>query len=491
MRVRTDTALTTGVLAGVGLLNISPIEDLDLWWLLRTGRYMVETRSFPTTDPFSATAQGAEWINHAWGFELVLYGVYSLGGTTGLILLQALFAVATFGLLYRVLRAEGVGRGWILAVIALGAMATRGFWSPRPQLVTYLFLALFWGVLREHRDGRGNRLAWLPLVTLVWANLHGGFILGPALIALCLAAGLAEQAFPGAGGLPDWRRPRHLALALVGCVAAALANPFHYRALLFPFQVLGDELARGFITEWASPPFQHPQVLLIEGLLFLALLLLLRTPGPVRWGDLAVLVAFVHLALQAVRNIPLLVILLIPILGRLLAESAPGGLPLLLALRDRMRQRLVVTGAAVVAAAALPVVAWWSLPLQDLRELLPRLGVGANYPSGAVEFLKRERPAGPLFNDYGWGGYLIWHLYPDYRVSIDGRIAVYGPQRLREHIEIGNLHSRWRQTLDRLGYGLLLIRAGSPLAVVLKASPDWEVLYEDRVAVVLGKRGRP
>ena len=488
MRSRAGAAVTMAVLAGAGLLMVTPVEDLDVWWLLRTGQYMVETRAFPTTDPFSGTAQGAEWINHAWGFELLLYGVYRLAGTAGLVLLPALIAVGTFALLYRFLRREGVGRGWALVMIALAAMATRGFWSPRPQLVTYLFLVLFWGILREDRPGRPDRLAWLPLLTFVWANLHGGFILGPALIGLTLAAELLERAFGTQGPVPEGRRLGRLALTLAGCGLAALTNPFHYRAVLFPFQVLGDRLARSFITEWASPPFRHPQVLLLEGLLFLLLVLLLRSPRPARWRDLAALVVFIHLTLQAIRNIPLLVIVLTPILGPLLAESAPGWVPVLLAARAWARRRLAV---AVAAAAVVPVVAWWSLPLGSLGEFVPRLGVAPTFPSGAVEFVKRERPPGHLFNDYGWGGYLIWHLYPDYRVSIDGRVAVYGPRRLAEHVEIDGLHPRWRQTLDRLGFGLVFIRARSPLAVVLRASPDWEVLYEDRIAAVFGRRGRP
>jgi len=487
MENRIGAALTLAVLTGIGLLMISPVEDLDVWWLLRTGQYMVETRSFPTTDPFSATAQGAEWLNHAWGFELLLYGVYRLAGTTGLIITPALFAVGTFALLYRLLRWEGLGRGWALALIALGAMATRGFWSPRPQLVTYLFLTLFWGLLREDRPGRPARLAWLPLLTFVWVNLHGGFIIGPALIGLTLAAELFERAFRTQETVPDGRRLGRLTVTLAGCGLAALVNPFHYHALLFPFQVMGDRLARAFITEWASPPFQHPQVMLLEGLLLLTLVLLLWTPRPARWRDLAALVVFVHLTLLAIRNVPLLVIVLLPLLGRVLADTAPRWTPALIAARDWVRRRLAI---AVAAAVAVPVVAWWSLPLGALGEFVPGLGVAPTFPSGAVEFLKRERPPGPLFNDYGWGGYLIWHLYPDYRVSIDGRVAVYGPRLLAEHVEIHNLHPRWRQTLDRLGFGLVFIRARSPLATVLRAAPDWEVLYEDRIAVILGRRGR-
>ena len=452
-------ACTTLALSGIGLLMASPINDPDLWWLLRGGRYMVETRSFPTTDPFSASAAGALWVNHAWGFELLLYGVYRVAGVTGLIGMQVLFAVATFGLLYRLLRREGVGQGWAWLVIGLGAVATRGFWSPRPQLVTYLCLAVLWAVLRGYRDGRTDHLLWLPPLTLVWANLHGGFMLSPALIALCLVVEVAALAFRGAAPTLGGQRLPRLAVIGVGCVAATFVTPFHYRAVLFPFQVMGDRLAKSMIIEWASPPFRHPQAMVLEGLVLATLVLLLLTPRPAAFSDLAVLVVFVHLAFQSRRNVPLLVILLTPILGRLLAESFAGRVA------DRavpgwLRQR---GGAVALAAALLPVVVWAAWPLRPLRELVPRMGIAEVFPAQAVEFLKHEPRAGALFNDYDWGGYLIWHLFPQYRVWIDGRAAVYGPRLLSEHAEVDEVRPRWRQALDRSGVGLALIRARSTL----------------------------
>src|SRR5262245_56378949 len=186
-------AATAAVLIGIGLVMLYPIDDLDVWWLLRSGAYMVETRSFPTVDPFSGPAQGAPWVNHAWAFELVLYGVHRLAGTTGLIVLQALFAVATFAVLLGLLRREGASRGWALVVVAAGAAASRVCWAPRPQLVTYLGLALFWAILRDWRDGRASRLWWLPLITIVWANFHGGYMVGPVLIALVLVGELVDR----------------------------------------------------------------------------------------------------------------------------------------------------------------------------------------------------------------------------------------------------------------------------------------------------------
>lgn len=484
-------ACTALVLGGIGLFMVSPIVDPDLWWLLRAGRYILETRSLPTTDPFSATAAGAEWVNHAWGFELILYGVYRAAGTTGLIALQAAFAVATFALLYGLLRRERVGRGWALVAIVLGAVATRGFWAPRPQLVTYLLLALFWAILREYREGRGDHLAWLIPAMLVWVNLHGGFAVGPALIALVLVGEVLQRAFRGDGAALGRRQLARLGLVGLACGLAALANPFHYRAVLFPFQVLGERVAQNMITEWASLPFQHPQVLLLEGLILLTLVLLSRTARPAPWSDLAVLVVFIHFALQAIRNTPLLVILLVPILGRLLAEVAEGERATLRALVGWVRGRTLAAAAAVVVLVLMPVVAWRGAPTRLVEDLVPRLGLATNvFPVEAVEFLKSQSRTGALFNDYYWGGYLIWHLYPRYRVSIDGRAAVYGPAGLVAHAEVDEVRPRWRQVLERSGIGLALIRARSALATALRGSPDWEVLYEDPVAIVFARRGR-
>lgn len=484
MTPRLAPVLTGVVLAAVGVFMIAPIDDFDLWWLLRGGAHMVETRSFPTTDPFSATAAGEPWLNHAWGFELGLYAVYRLAGFDGLIVMQAVFAALAFSVLYWLLRREGVGQGWALGAVGLGALATRGFWTPRPQLVTYLLLAVFWAILREYRDRRADRLGWLVPLMVVWVNLHGGFMVGPTLLGLAVVGEVMDRAFRGEGTALDPRRITRLALVGVACVLATLVNPFHYHAVLFPFQVLAERLPQAFIIEWASPPFQFGQVVLVEGLVLLTLVLLLRTPRLCRASDLVVLVAFFHFALQAVRNIPLLVVILIPILARAMAEAGAGSAVGLTPLRGFLRQRLAVG----VAAAALPVVVLGSYPLRSLQDFLPRFGMAAIFPAGAVEYLRRARPAGPLFNDYGWGGYLVWHLYPDYRVSIDGRVAVYGPRRFADHLEVSEVRPRWRETLDRLGARLVLIRARSPLAIVLKASPDWQLLYEDRLAAVFGKR---
>lgn len=473
--------IPAAVLTAIGLTALQPIDDADFWWLLRGGRYMVETRTFPTTDPFSGTAQGSTWLNHAWGFELAAYAVYALAGTTGVILLQGLAAAATFGVLYRLLRREGVGSGWALALLSLGALAAHGFWSPRPQLVTYLILAIFAAVLADYQAGRRNRLWWLPILTALWANLHAGFLAGPALVALCAVGELVGWALGDEtgrnGGLG---RARALGTWTAVSALASLVNPFHYHAVLFPFQVMGERLSQAWIAEWASPPFGHPQVLVLEMMLGLMLLLSLGTARPVPWRDLVVLVPLVHLALQAVRNTPLLVIVGTPIIGRAIASCVAARWPAL----PGLGRRVVAIGAVGLVLSACSLVAGSRRPDAIWSKLRPALGVSDTLPAGAVDFLRREGRRGTLWNEYVWGGYLIWHLYPELRVSIDGRMAVYGPARFMEHLTVSEVQPGWQDVLARQGVTAAVVRSGSPLVGALRAA-GWVVRYEDRVATVL------
>lgn len=483
---RVSRAMPAVFLAALGLSALRPIDDADFWWLLRAGRYMVETRSFPTTDPFSATAQGATWLNHAWGFELLIYGLYALWGTTGVILLQGITAAATGSVLYRLLRREGLGRGWSIGLLSMGALAMHGFWSPRPQLVTYFILALFVSVLADYQAGRGNRLWWLPLLTALWANLHAGFLSGPLLVALCAAGELGGWVFGDdtgrAGGLA---RARVFAFWSALSVLASLANPFHYHAILFPFQVMGEELSQAWISEWASPPFSHPQVLVLELLLGLFLLLALGTARPIPWRDLVVLVPLVHLGLQATRNTPLLVIVATPILGRAAASCARAHWPRL----DGLVRRAIAVGTAGLVLSACSMVAGSRRPAQIWSAFRPTFGVAESLPTGAAEFLRREGRRGTLWNEYVWGGFLIWHLYPELRVSIDGRMAVYGPARFSEHLAVSELAPGWQEVLARLDPTAAVVRSGAPLVSALRAA-GWTVRYEDGVATVLEPPGR-
>jgi hypothetical protein len=248
---------------------------------------------------------------------------------------------------------------------------------------------------------------------------------------------------------------------------------------------MADQPSQAWIVEWMSPPFNHPQVLVLEVMLGLMLVLSLGTARPVPWRDLAVLVPLVHLGLQAARNTPLLVIVATPILGRAIASCAGahwGSLP-------AVGRRVIAVGALGLVVSSCGLVAGSRQPARVWNTFRPQFGVAETLPTGAVEFLRREGRHGTLWNEYVWGGYLIWHLYPELRVSIDGRMAVYGPERFAEHLAVSERTPGWQDVLARLAPEAAIVRNGSPVVSALRAA-GWVVRYEDKVATVLDPPGR-
>jgi hypothetical protein len=205
----------------------------------------------------------------------------------------------------------------------------------------------------------------------------------------------------------------------------------------------------------------------------------------VPWRDLAVLVPVVHMGLQATRNTPLLVIVAIPIMGRAIASCAGahwGGLP-------NLARRVIVVGAIGLVASACSLIADSRQPAQIWRTFRPEFGLAETLPAGAVDFLRREGRRGTLWNEYVWGGYLIWHLYPDLRVSIDGRMAVYGPERFREHLTVSEVRPGWQDVLQRLAPEAAVVQSRTALVSALRAA-GWVVRYEDNIVTVLDPPGR-
>ncbi len=479
-------AMAAVVVVGLAaLIQATPVSDPDLWWLLKTGEYMVATRSFPTVDPFTWTAQGAPWLNHTWGFELVLYGVYALSGFTGLIVLQVSFALATFAVMTWTLRRERVPAPWALGLIGVGALVTRGFWSPRPQVVTYLSLAILWAIVWEYREGRGNRLWWLPALMVLWVNLHGGFFIGLAVLGLAALGQALDRLFDLGEDVPHSSGAGRMVAVCVACVGAALLNPFHVRALLFPLHVSADRAAKDFIIEWSSPAFQNLELRVFESLLLFFLVAFPLAVKRPRLGDVAILVGFVHLTLDATRNIPLFVIVLTPLAGRLGAEAWTRFRSSMWEGSGFARPRAW----AAVCLAGLAILVWF----RDLGprlgpSLVPRWGLADVFPNGAVDFLRANPVPGRFFNDYTWGGYLTWHLFPRYRVFIDGRIAIFPPDVREDFLTINNVQPGWQEALDRRDVGVILVRSGTAIAGLLRESAGWVVAYEDGRAVVFHRR---
>lgn len=443
-------------------LLASPNGDPDTWWHLAAGRWMVAHRAVPHSDPFSWTRAGWPWVAHEWLTELVFYLAYLGVGSGGLALLGSLLVAATGWIIYRA-AARRAGNQVMPAFLTFAVLLQgRPFLALRPQLFSYFFFALVLSALEDYRLGRRDNLYSLIPLAVIWANMHASF---PLMGLLMVIYGL-EGTVPHLDG-GGWPRSRlhHLGAVLGLVVLAWTVNPNGYRLLGYPLETLGSDLMKNNINEWLSPDF-HQLSFARAGLLLLAAPLAATAGRCWPWaGDWVLYLFFAFSFLVAVRNLPYLLLVLV----LLLTASLPTRM------RPAAWQRWVAI-AALVELVVFVVVLW---PREGAGRLRPAPG----YPEKAVAYWQEHPPAGPVFNIYHWGGYLIWAL-PQVPVFIDGRADIYLEKILPDYLHITHLEPETDRLLQQYGIKEALLPAGHPLATAMALWPAWKQVYRDEVAVI-------
>ena len=464
------------------------IVDPDFWWHLKTGQYLVETRGIPHTDIFSTAFFGKEWITHEWLSEIFIYAVYRVLGYGGLIVTFALLVTAGFAIAYQ-RSAKKVGHPYISgAALVLGALAAAPTWGVRPQVFSFLFASIFLTVLYDFQSNVKRRSIWwlVPLMAL-WVNLHAGFAVGIALILLVIIGMMLEGLLTERVSLGVlWHRLRSLCLVLIGCVAAVLLNPSGARMYSYPFETLTSQAMMKYIDEWHSPDF-HELMFQPLALLILAVFAVLALSRKrIGLAPLLLLVATAWGALRSGRNVPFFVLIAMP----LLAVHAWDWLT-----AQRWGQWLTApekreVGANATLKIALNVLLLIAAPL-GLAGLRVHRNVAnqataeaQEFPAAAVDFIRAHNSPQPIYNEYGWGGYLIWKLYPDYRVYIDGRADVYGDAFIEEFLATNAGETNWQESLNKHSVRTVLIKPDAALASLLRQERGWQKVFEDSQAVI-------
>jgi hypothetical protein len=488
-------ALWAATLLAVATIALSSITVFDFWWYLASGQKILATRSVPTTDPFSYTAEGRPWINHMWATQVLFTLLWERWGRLALIGLKTATVAATFAVILATMRARGVHPLLAAAVTLLAAWTGAEFWHARPQTFTYLFMAILAWLLRPGWEGRRRTLALVPALVVVWVNLHAGFVMAGALIAVIGLGTALPLLWSGERRREGWR-----VLGLTGVLgalagAASLVNPFGVRAILFPLEVVGSVPFMTSTIEWFPPNFHH------GGFRPLELMLLLLFPA-FAWGrsrlgaaDVGLILVFAHLGLTSVRHVPLFAVVAAPpladALGGVLATTRRIDWA---GLRGAARRRLPTLGRALTApetrgrAGAVLLLAgvsgyWAAMAPAPTNPLRLDLHEG-RYPGRTMAFIREHQLPAPLFSVYAWAGYELWRLYPDYRMFMDGRTHVYGPDVLKDFLEVTNVGPRWQVVLDKWQVQTILALRPSPLTETLLAKGGWRLVFSEREAVV-------
>ncbi|GAB4321839.1 MAG: hypothetical protein Kow00117_10950 [Phototrophicales bacterium] len=443
--------------------------DTDTWWHLRSGEYTLNNGMI-YQDPFSHTKHGVDWTNHSWGAQVILYAVYELAGDLGLAVLTAALASGGMALLYPVC----VGNPYMRAfVLLLGATAAAVFWSARPQMFSFFFSTLTLFILYKYKREEKDYLWAIPPMMLVWGNLHAGFSIGFILIGGFIAGEILNNLFNRSGvQVVSFKRLKKLILMVMIAVPALMVNPYGFDMLLVPFETVSIGALRQYIQEWQSPNFQGRETWGFIGLLIALIGILGASRRRLDWTDFVLLGGTLFMALLYGRNIAVFAVVAMPALtvhlDAFLQEQGWDFKP-----RSRVSRRQARLNMLLVILVVLGVVGNTVTVLnpqtvdQVQRERLP---------VQAAEFIATARPAGPMFNSYNWGGYLLWAL-PDYPVYVDGRTDLYGSDFLLRWLRAAFGQSDWRQILDDDGINLVVIEQGSGLDDRLHEADDWAQIY--------------
>jgi hypothetical protein len=450
--------------------------DTDMYWHLRTGQYILQTHAIPAADPFSWTALGTPWVNVHWLSQIFLYCTYALGGLPGLALLVAALVVLAFVFVWKQME----GGPFLRAFIVVLAAATAGaVWTPRSQMATFVFTALIGYLVYLYKWKQVDRLWLIPIVFVLWVNLHGGYVSGFMLLGAVLAGEVVNHLmhFDGAEVL-SWKRWRKLLIITLISGAVLIVNPYTIGALQLPLKTVNIGVLQDFIEEWAAPNFHELFQQPMLWMLLLTLVIVGWSGRRLDASDAALLVIFAYISFLARRNIGLFALICAPILSRhaaaLIAKSRWGPRRLSRGNPALNWLLLILIGVAALLKVILPVTP----TMQQQAE-------GKILPVGAVDWIAQHQPSGRMFNSYNWGGYVLWRLWPQHPVYADGRTDVYDNAFLREYLSIVTGNEDAPKIFDERGIGFVIIEPESPLIRQLAQSGQWREAYRDDRAVVL------
>jgi len=452
------------------------VTDPDVGWHLRTGQLIIQNHAVFHTDPYSFTKFGQPWVNHEWLSGVLIFIVFRTAGWAGLIVVFAAIVSTAFMCVFR--RCSGPPY-LAAAVTVLGAIASSPSWGVRPQTFSLLFASLFLLILE--RSSAQENLLWYTLpITLMWVNLHGGYAIGIAFIFLFIVGDLVDVAL----GFEKWPESRarlqKLALALAACLAIIPLNPYGMRMYRYPIETIYSSGIEGYISEWLSPNFHDGMFLPLLLMLLAIFVAAALSPLRLRPRELLLLAATTWAALHSARHTAIFVLVAAPLLSRLiyawLSQSRGSALPAKMASFPILR---LCNGFILAAFLAFTLV--------RLRQVVAGQAdaEARTFPSASVSFISKNQLPGPLLNHYNWGGYLIWKLYPGYRVYIDGRSDLYGDAFMDQSGATYNISNEsWREPLEKWQIRSVILPPNAPLVAALRCHSGWTEVYGDPQAVI-------
>lgn len=455
--------------------------DSDIGRHLTMGGFILDTHQIPTRDLFSHTRADASRPAYEWLTQVIFAIANRLAGLDGVVFVTALAIAAAFFIVY----ADAARRSGMplaaLGITILAAAASSLHWLPRPHVITFLLLAIW--LERLERVRRGELVPWchFPVLMLLWVNAHGGFVFG-------ILAWLAYFA----GWL--WEMARKSAREKIGRKWVVIGATSLFATLLTPsgwgnWQAVLSNNSRYILSrtvETLPPDFTQAGAWPFAILLFFSAFTILATRKTISLAHFFLLGGFAMLGLMMARNIPLFAIAAAPILAEGVS-NALGGVK-----RWKIIEANITALENPLRGAVWPILFGLGFAVliggryQIQQEALTRFDARV-FPVAAADWLVEHPQSGNMFNEFNWGGYLLYRLWPDQKVFLDSQTDFYGEALTREYERAILAENGWEDVLNKYQVTWAIVPESSPLAGALEQA-GWEILYLDSAAIVLTRK---
>jgi hypothetical protein len=475
------------------------LGDGDTGWHIRTGDWMLQNGRIPVADFFSFSKPGGEWFAWEWLWDGAFSWLQKAGGMAAVLLVSILVICFSSALVYGITQHKSRNSVVSLAVTLIAMCAASFHWLARPHIFTFLFTAVFYMFLDTGMVRTRRMVIALPLLMVLWTNIHGGFIAGLLIIG-AYAAGEFLRFLCTTGDVKLASRKHAVLYAqLFGlCLAATFINPYFYKLHQHVIAYLADGYQMKHIGEFQSISFHHPLAAYFELLLVAGLATAFWYVSRRDFTPALLIFGWAHLSLISGRNIPLFAILVSPLIAFAItswaAELRNSDVEWIqryaIALNrffaevnvmERIPRFHLISGAAVWLAGSL---LYAPAPGPKFRAEYD----AATFPVRAVDELQKRNLTSHVFSSDDWSGYIIYRLYPRVRVFLDGRSDYYGPQLGEEFADLMSGKPGWEAHLEKYGVETLLLPTTSSLTIAVKGSNRWRPIYDDGVAIIFRPR---
>lgn len=479
-----------------GALGRLLLRDADTGWHIRNGQLMLQTHSITHVDSFSSTMNGQPWYAWEWLYDVLVGAIHAVLGLNGVVFYTAAIIAATFVLVFHIAMRRGgsLPVTFFFLVLTIGASAIH--FLARPHVISWLLAVIWFDLLDSARNSSGRQIFFLPAVMLLWANVHGGFLLGFVLLGIYLTGGVIEYFIHREQRAETRAWLSRLAQVTGLCLLASLCNPFGYHLHLHIYRYLTDRFLMDRVSEFLAPDFHGAAQQCFAVLLLVTVITVAGARRRLDPTRLLVVLFACYSGLYAARNLPvssmLLTMILAPLISETISAASSNGSPSS-AIFSRlhsfgMRMGRLEAGlqghVCLVLSFALGLWACTHGGRLGSSQLINAYFDDKHFPVAAAQVLADRDIREPIFCPDQWGGYLIYRLYPQTQVMVDDRHDLYGDQFFKRYLKIIYVQPDWQKVLDEEHVNWIVVQKNSSLGTILGETPSWKLIHQDETAIL-------